>query len=79
MSTQTLFAVPVVDVHSLECDTVVVTACSEVEAVQIALRHAANLRFTGGEIIRCEVPAEDAVVRDIWHERWRPARLREKV
>jgi hypothetical protein len=36
MSTQTLFAVPVVDVHSLECDTVVVTACSEVEAVQIA-------------------------------------------
>jgi hypothetical protein len=79
MSTQALFAVPVVDVRSLECDTVVVAACSEVEAVQIALRHAVNLRFTGGEIVRCEVPAEDAIVRDIWHERWRPARPREKV
>jgi hypothetical protein len=79
MSAQALFAVPVVDVHSLECDTIAVAAACEAEAVFIALRHAANLRFTGGEIVRCEVPAEDAIVRDIWHERWRPARLREKV
>jgi hypothetical protein len=75
VSTQTLFAVPVVDVHSLECDAVVVTAACEAEAVFIALRHAANLRFTGGEIVRCEVPAEDAIVRDIWSDRWRACKL----
>jgi hypothetical protein len=53
VSTQTLFAVPVVDARSLQCDSVVVAAGSESEAVGLALRHAANLRFTGGEVVRC--------------------------
>jgi hypothetical protein len=75
VSTQTLFAVPVVDARSLQCDSVVVAAGSESEAVGLALRHAANLRFTGGEVVRCEVPAEDAIPRDIWSDRWRACKL----
>jgi hypothetical protein len=75
MSTQTLFAVPTVDVRTLECDAVVVTARSESEAVGLVLRNAAQLRYTGGEIVRCEVPAEDAIVRDIWSDRWRACKL----
>jgi hypothetical protein len=67
-----MFLVPVFDATTLACETIAVAAACEAEAVFIALRHAANLRFTGGEIVRCEAPAEDAIVRDIWHERWRP-------
>jgi hypothetical protein len=79
MSAQALFAVPVVDVHSRECDTIAVAASCEAEAVFIALRHAANLRFTGGKIERIEVDPEMSVAWDPWAERYRPARLRENV
>jgi hypothetical protein len=79
MSAQTLFAVPVVDVHSLECDTVVVTASCEADAVWAVLRNSAQLRYTGGAIERIEVNPEMSVAWDPWSERYRPARLREKA
>jgi hypothetical protein len=75
-----LFLVPVFDVNTLACETIAVAASCEAAAVWAVLRSAANLRFTGGAIERCEeLTEENSVVRDIWHERWRPARLREKA
>jgi hypothetical protein len=74
------FLVPVFDLRSLECDTIAVVAPSEAAAVWEVLRHSPSLRYSGGAIERCEeLTEENSVVRDIWHERWRPARLREKA
>ncbi len=69
------FLVPVLDAITRECTTVAVSAPSEAAAVHEVLRNAANLRFTGGTIERVEVNEENSVVRDIWHERHRPAHL----
>jgi hypothetical protein len=77
MSTQALFAVPVVDVRSLQCDTIAVGASCEAEAVWIALRHAAQLRYTGGKIERIEVNPEMSVTWDPWAKRYLPERLKE--
>jgi hypothetical protein len=71
------FLVPTFDLRSLECGTVAVSAPNESAAVWEALRHSPSLRYTGGPIERVELNEETNVTRDIWHERWRPAR--EKV
>ena len=72
--------VPTFDPRSLECTTVAVSAPNECAAVWEVLGHSPSLRYSGGAIERCEeLTEENSVVRDIWHERWRPARLREKA
>jgi uncharacterized membrane-anchored protein len=73
------YLVPVFDVTTLACETVAVAASCEAAAVWAVLRNSAQLRYTGGVIERIELNEETNVTRDIWHERWRPARLREKV
>jgi hypothetical protein len=71
------FLVPVFDLFSLECSTVAVSAPNECAAVWQALHHSPSLRYTGGKIERIEIDPEMSVARDVWDERWRPAR--EKV
>jgi hypothetical protein len=66
------FLVPVVDVRTLACDTIAVAAPSEAAAVWEVLRHAAHLRYTGGQVERVELDEATSVTRDVWHERWRP-------
>jgi hypothetical protein len=62
MSTQALFAVPVVDVYSFECDTIAVAASCEAEAVFIALRHA---KVEGGSTMSwAELNAHADINRD---------------
>jgi hypothetical protein len=70
------FLVPVVDLNTLACDTICVAATSESGAVWEVLRNAAHLRYTGGQIERCELTEENSVVRDVWVDR-RPARQKE--
>jgi hypothetical protein len=74
-----MFLVPTVDLRSLECSTVAVSAPNECAAVWAVLRNSAQLRYTGGTVERVEPRPEFDVVRDVWAERWWPARLREKV
>ena len=73
------FLVPTVDIYSLTCETVAVVAPSEAAAVWAVLRSAANLRFTGGQVERVELKPEFDVVRDVWADRWRPARQKENA
>jgi hypothetical protein len=71
------FLVPVVDVRSLECETIAVAAPSVAAAVWEVLRNAAHLRYTGGTIERVELIEENSVNRDVWHERYRAAKSKE--
>jgi hypothetical protein len=71
------FLVSVFDVNTLACDTIAVAAPSEAVAVWEVLRNAAHLRFTGGTIERVELIEENSVNRDVWHERYRPAKSKE--
>jgi hypothetical protein len=74
---ESMFLVPVFDATTLACETVAVAASCEAAAVWAVLRSAANLRFTGGVIEHIEVNPEMSVARDVWDERWRPARQKE--
>ena len=71
------YLVPTFDLRSLECDTIAVAAPSEAAAVWEVLRHSPSLRYTGGTVERVELKPEFDVVRDVWAERWRPARQKE--
>jgi hypothetical protein len=73
------YLVPVFDLFSLECSTVAVSAPNECAAVWEALHHSPSLRYTGAAIERVEPRPEFDVVRDVWAERWRPARQKENV
>ena len=74
-----LFLVPVFDATTLACETIAVAASCEAAAVWAVLRSAANLRFTGGQVERVELKPEFDVVRDVWADRWRPARQKENA
>jgi hypothetical protein len=74
-----MFLVPTFDPRTLECSTVAVSAPNECAAVWEVLRNSAQLRYTGGAVERVELKPEFDVVRDVWAERHRPARLRENV
>ena len=71
------YLVPVFDLFSLECSTVAVSAPNECAAAWKVLHHSPSLRYTRGVIERIELDEATNVTRDIWHERWRPARQKE--
>jgi hypothetical protein len=80
MSADSLFLVPTVDLHTLECSTVAVSAPNECAAVWEVLHRSPSLRYTGGAVELVEPRPEFDVVRDVWAERWRrPAQQKENV